>query len=314
MTVTIHPALDKIVRLRRLLPNDAARARIEMVYGGGKGNNVARALKRLGTPVLATGFQGGYTGEMLIHQFADEDIPTSYIACAAPTRTSLMIIEEETGNTYSIYEPGQTVTLQEIDTFRNHFDHLLEQISLVLFCGSGQTPELAHLFGDLIRMAQARGIRCGLDSSGLALREGVAVRPYLLKVNRDELSELVNRPLITETQQMQAMLDLNRQGIQLVALTRGSEGLLITNGETFLIGELPMSNVINVMGCGDSLLAGMASVLLEGGSLEHMVRRGVACGAANTQVVGAGFIDRSLVHELESKVTLRQVEPNQVKI
>lgn len=308
LTVTIHPALDKIIRLPRLRPNDAVRARIEMVYGGGKGNNAARALTRLGVPVIATGFQGGYTGDLLIQQFASEGVHTDFMICRAPTRTSLMIVEEETGQTYAIYEPGQKVEADELEKFRNHFIHLLDNAKLVLFCGSGQTSELAALHFDLIQSAEKRGIPCGLDSSGISLREGARAKPRLLKVNRDELAELVGHPLVSRQDQVQAMLEMHRSGIKWVALSRGREGLLVTDGSTCLEGVLVMENVVNVMGCGDSLLAGMASMMLENGNLESVARRGVACGAANTQVIGAGFIDPALVQQLEAQVILRKVE------
>jgi len=308
LTVTIHPALDKIVRLPRLRSNDAVRARIEMVYGGGKGNNAARALSRLGMPVTATGFQGGYIGDLLIKQFAEEGVRTDFIICRAPTRTSLMVVEEETNQTYAIYEPGQIVEPDELEKFRNHFLYLLNNASLVLFCGSGQTPELAALHFELIEAAEKRGVPCGLDSSGSALREGVKARPHLLKVNRDELAELVGHPLTTRDDQVRAMLDMHNGGIQLVALSRGREGLLITDGKTCMEGLLIMENVVNVMGCGDSLLAGMASVMSRSGDLESITRKGVACGAANTQVIGAGFLDPGLVQQLEAQVDLRQIK------
>ncbi|MDW8226927.1 MAG: PfkB family carbohydrate kinase, partial [Anaerolineales bacterium] len=80
-----------------------------------------------------------------------------------------------------------------------------------------------------------------------------------------------------------------------------------TDGKVILTGELSMPRVLNVMGCGDSALAGIASTLYRAGSLVEMLRRGVACGAANTQVLGAGFIDPNLVSQLESQVVLREV-------
>ena len=307
LTVTIHPALDKIVRLPRLLPHDAVRSRIEMQYGGGKGNNAARALTRLGIPVTASGFQGGYTGELLIKQFAEEGVSADYVICQSPTRTSLMIVEEETGQTYAIYEPGQKVEPDELEKFRTHFLHLLEQAHLVLFCGSGQTSELAALHFDLIQAAEGRGIHCGLDSSGAALREGIKAKPHMVKINRNELAELTGKPLPELDDQIKAMLDLHETGIALVALSRGSDGLLVTDGKTCWQAALTMDKVVNVMGCGDSLLAGMSAAMLKDSNLADIARSGVACGAANTQVLGAGFIDPALVKKLIPQVTLRQV-------
>ncbi len=307
LTITLHPALDKIVRTPRLRPNDAARVTIVMEYGGGKGNNVARALHRLGVPVLALGFQGGHIGEELMRRFAEEGIRTDFVSCRAPTRTSLMIIEEETGHTYSLYEPGQAVETDELERFRNRVLNRFPEGKMVLFCGTARTPELAALNAELIHAAQQRGLRCGVDSSGLALRESIRARPYLVKVNRDELSEWCECPLDDLSSQLQAMHELHQMGVSLVALSRGAEGLLITDGQTWLEGKLPMDKVINVMGCGDSLLAGMASALLDGLDLEGILRRGVACGAANTQVIGSGFIDPALVRQLEPRVDVQMI-------
>jgi len=307
LTVTIHPALDKIIHIPLLRPYDAVRSRIIKQYGGGKGNNCARALTRLGVPVTATGFQGGYTGDLLIKQFAEEKINTDFVICQAPTRTSLMLVEEETGQTYAIYEPGQKVEPDELEKFRNHFLHLLERAHLVLFCGSGQSPELAALHYDLIQEAQRHGIQCGLDSSGMTLREGIKAKPYLVKINNDELSELTGAHLTGINNQIKAMLKLHEIGITIIALSCGSDGLLVTDGKKCWHAKLTMDKVINVMGCGDSLLAGIATAMVGDFDLAEVARRGVACGAANTQVVGAGFIDLVLVENLIPQVKTRQI-------
>ena len=308
LTVTLHPALDKILRLQKLRSNDIARATIEMQYGGGKGNNAARALHAIGAPVLATGYQGGTIGSWLIEVFATEGIPTRFVETAAPTRTSLMLIEEATGDTFAIYEPGQAVTEAEIDQLRQTFAQLLPQAEMALFCGSAQTPALAALVQELIGTAQAAGVPCGLDGSGLALQYGVQAKPALLKVNREELAELVERPLHDEADQVAAMLEMHARGIATVALTRGKAGMLITDGHEFLEGVLVMENVVNVMGCGDSTLAGMAWGIAQKESLEGTTRLAVACGAANTQVIGAGFISPQLVNQLKTSVLIRRLK------
>ena len=88
LTVTLHPAIDKVLTVKTLRPNEVHRCKIEMTHGGGKGNNVARALTRIDVPVLATGFQGGYSGAFITENIESEGIQTSYAECRAPTRTS----------------------------------------------------------------------------------------------------------------------------------------------------------------------------------------------------------------------------------
>lgn len=308
LTVTLHPAVDKAIRLPRLRPNDAARARVERIYGGGKGNNVARALTRLGVPVIAGGFQGGAEGEAVTDLIRAEGIQTAYTTCKAPTRTNLVIHESETGATYAIWEPGQPVTAEEIDALETDIDALLEErVGLCLFCGSGQTPLLAPVFARLVRLAAKRGVPSGVDSSGACLLESVPALPYLLKVNREEMEEAYGAPLPDRPALLNAMHDFVRRGMRMVAVSLGGEGLLITDGKETWQAVLPMENVINTVGCGDALLAGIARGVLRGDPPAEMARWGVACGAANTQVEGAGLIDSDLVERLLPRVLLTRL-------
>ncbi|MCS6843150.1 MAG: 1-phosphofructokinase family hexose kinase [Caldilineales bacterium] len=308
ITVTPNPAVDKVLRVPQLRPDEATRATVQALYGGGKGNNVARALVRLGAKVVATGFQGGHTGALAMERLAAEGIQTEFVVCREDTRTSLLIYEEASGHTYAIYEPGHAVTPEEIEALRDRVERLLPQAALCLLCGSGQSDAVAALFADIVARARARGVPCLLDSSGAALRAGIEARPFLVKTNLAELSDYVGYPLAELSAQRQALMELHARGVAIAALSRGPRGLLATDGNTLWEGVLTMSRVVNVVGCGDSLLAGMAYALSQGADLPTAVRWGVACGAANTQVVGAGFIERSEVEKLLPAVVLRPVD------
>ncbi|HEY60731.1 MAG TPA: 1-phosphofructokinase family hexose kinase [Anaerolineae bacterium] len=304
LTVTLHPALDRVLRGDRLRPNGTMRTKIEMEYCGGKGNNVARALVRLGQSATAIGFQGGYTGDFATQQLASEGVTTAFINCQKPTRISNLLHEDETGYTYAIYEPGQTVTADEIDCLRKRFEDLVRAHDLILFCGSAQTKLLAPVFGELIQQANHYGIPTLLDSSGEALKLGVIAKPYLVKVNNHELTELFDIPLNNLEDQIKALNELCEKGIQIAAMTLGEKGMIATDGSQVLRGLLPLKKVINTVGCGDSTLAGVAYAILNHPSLPEIIRWGVACGAANTQTSGAGFITMSIVESYLSKVSI----------
>ncbi len=310
LTVTPNPALDKVLGVSRLRPGEATRATVQALYGGGKGNNAARALVRLGATVIATGFQGGHTGVLAMERLRAEGIQTEFVLCREPTRTSLLIHEEASGQVYALYEPGHAVTADEIAALQERLCDLLPRVSWCLLCGSGQTEAVAALFGAIVAQARQEGVPCLLDSSGAALRAGIEATPFAVKVNLDELSEYMGQALTEPAAQLQALQDLHARGIPLVALSRGPNGLLATDGVEAWEGILVMDRVVNVVGCGDSLLAGMAYALSQGADLPTVVRWGVACGAANTQVIGAGFIRREQVEPLLPAVTLKRVFPS----
>lgn len=307
LTVTLHPAIDKVLKVQTLRPNEVHRCEIEMTHGGGKGNNVARALTRIHVPVIATGFQGGYSGAFITEHIESEGIKTSFAECREPTRTSTILQVEETGDTYALYEPGQSVTDAEIEHLYQHFQGLLGDASMVIYCGSGQTDLLAPVYARMIEMAKQMTIPTLLDSSGEALRQGINARPFMVKVNRNELSGYFQRSLDTLDQQIEAMLELQQSGIHIVALSRGEDGLIAVDGNEIWEGALKVATIVNVVGCGDSQLAGIAKQIVEGASLKELVRWGVACGTANTQVRGAGRIELNTVKEMLPRVRIVEV-------
>jgi tagatose 6-phosphate kinase len=307
LTITIHPAIDKVITVPRLRVNDMARARIDMLYGGGKGNNVARALTRLDVQVVASGFQGGYSGQAITQELAKEGIKTDFVECQQPTRTTLLIHEQETSKVFAIYEPGQEVNATEIEQLKRTVRRLLASCELCLLCGSAQTDIATPVFGELIKLAKQENVHCILDSSGVSLSQGIAARPYMVKVNVEELASHVDHELKDFEEQLLAIQQLQATGIQLVALSLGSQGALLTDGKHTWQGSLKMEQVVNIMGCGDSLLAGMAKAIVQQASPADILRLGVACGASNTQAMGAGFVDPELVAQLLPRVIIHQL-------
>ena len=307
LAITLHPAIDKVVQTPRVVPNEVSRLQVTMLYGGGKGNNVARALTRMGVPVIASGFQGGFSGKFITEDLEAEGIETDFVFCEEPTRTSTLLLEDQTGNSYALYEPGQDVSQAEIAKLKKKVASYLGKVRIVLLCGSGQTELLKNTYADLIHMAKNIGVRCILDSSGQALNRGIQSMPYMVKVNQHELSSYFEKPLDSFENQITAIRNLHREGIPVVALSRGADGMIITDGKATYEAKLAIDSIVNVVGAGDSLLAGISKTLIEDGDLKEIARWGVACGTANTQVRGAGFITTELVEDLLPQVEIRKI-------
>ena len=74
ITVTLNAALDRSLTVPILKLGQRHRASDVLTLAGGKGINVARALKRVDHPVVATGLAGGRTGTRIVEQLTEESI------------------------------------------------------------------------------------------------------------------------------------------------------------------------------------------------------------------------------------------------
>jgi fructose-1-phosphate kinase PfkB-like protein len=129
----------------------------------------------------------------------------------------------------------------------------------------------------------------------------------MVKVNQHELSGYLGKLLDSFQEQLEAIWELQAGGIPIVALSRGKDGMIATDGAETYQAKVEVESIVNVVGAGDSTLAGVSKCLLENKSLEEIVSWGVACGTANTQVRGAGFITPGLVDRMLSKVKINQL-------
>ena len=93
VTVTLNAALDRTLTVPNFQRGQRHRASAGLTLAGGKGINVARALKRLDVPVVATGLAGGRTGTRIIEELTGEAILNDFVRIADESRTSTAVVD-----------------------------------------------------------------------------------------------------------------------------------------------------------------------------------------------------------------------------
>src|SRR6202043_2232798 len=91
---------------------------------GGKGVNIARAIKRLGQPVIATGLAGGPTGIRIVEGLNDESVLNGFVRIREESRTNTAVLDPTTGLHTEINERGPTVSAHELEQFRDKLLYL----------------------------------------------------------------------------------------------------------------------------------------------------------------------------------------------
>ncbi|MGW2519965.1 1-phosphofructokinase family hexose kinase [Streptomyces sp. NPDC001617] len=300
LTVTLNTALDITYRVRSLRPHASHRVSEVTERPGGKGLNVARVLAALGHEVTVTGFTGGATGAVVQSQLtATPGVVDALVPVAAATRRTIAVVDEQTGDTTQLNEPGPTITPAEWSAFQEAYEDLLASASAVALCGSLPPGVPVGAYAGLIRTARAAGVPVLLDTSGEPLRRGVAARPDLLKPNADELAELTG-----SHDPLRAAQDARRRGARAVVASLGTDGLLATAPEGRWRAAPPARVRGNPTGAGDSVVAGLLSGLVDQLPWPDRLSRAVALSAATVLAPVAGEFDRAAYEELAERVAV----------
>ncbi len=307
-TVTLNPALDKTIYVDRLLPYDTNRiSKIEM-DAGGKGINASRVLEELGTETLALGFLGGRTGRQIENELKLEGVPTDFVWVAGETRTNISVQDASGAPPTMLNEPGPAVSAEELEQLERKVCDAAPRSEFIVFGGSTAPGVPREIYCDLCNLAR----RCGeskiiLDSEGEAMIRGMECRPFMIKPNRDEVRRLVGIDIKGQDDALQALKLLRGKGIELVVISMGAKGAIAQDGGGAWFAVPPDVKPVSTIGSGDSMVAGIAHVLSQGGDLGEALRWGSAAGAATAMTDGTEIGQRERILALLDGVTVSRI-------
>ena len=168
ITVTLNAAIDNTLSVPHFRLGARHRAVEKHAAAGGKGINVARALKCLGQPVIATGFAGGVAGTRIIEYLTAESVLNDFVRIGAESRTSTVLIDPTTGEQTEINEHGPVVTEAELDLFREKLLYLAPGADICVIAGS--MPR--GIPGGFLRTVDRRSAQGGRDDCCRCRRRG----------------------------------------------------------------------------------------------------------------------------------------------
>ena len=295
-TVTFNPAIDYVVRLGNpLQPGAVNRAAGEDCVLGGKGINVSGVLAQLGVESVALGFIAGETGAWLERGLTAQGLHTDFIWLEnGMTRINVKI---KAGQETELNGAGPNIPESAMQALESKLDALQKDDVLIL---AGSIPACLpqSTYERLLARLQGRGVRAVVDATQNLLLKVLPYKPFLIKPNNHELSEIVGHELTTDDEIVAAAAGLQAQGARNVLVSMAGDGALLLddNGAVHRIG-CPKGKVVNSVGAGDSMVAGFVAGYLRTGDYRYALRLGTACGSATAFSVGLATkaeIDRLL--------------------
>jgi 1-phosphofructokinase family hexose kinase len=311
LTVTLNAAIDRTVAVPNFRLGHRHRAVESRTVAGGKGINVARALKLLGRPVIATGFAGGPTGNRLLEQLRKEAVLTDFTRIAAETRINLAVIDPTSGEQTEINERGPAVSPEEVEAFVRRVGYLADGAKLCVLAGTLPPGAGDDLYARLVKDLGERGLPVVLDAEGSAMLAGLRAGAAVVTPNEREAEELVGQEFADRDDLIQGLAELVRLGAGEAAITR-PDGCVAVIGsgseQRFLEVRTEPLDPVSTVGSGDAFLAGYVAARYDGKSADECLAYGVACGAESTQHFGAGSVDRNQVERLLGEVHVQDLE------
>jgi 1-phosphofructokinase family hexose kinase len=309
ITVTLNPALDKTLEVPNFTPGRRHRSVDQVTMPGGKGVNVARVIKRLGQPVIATGIAGGATGTRIIEALNDEAILNAFVRTREESRTNTAVMDPTTGLQTEINERGPAISPQELELFEEKLLYLCKGASMCVFAGSLPRGLETDAYADLIREVKKLGVTTVVDAEGEPLRLSMRAEPDIVSPNELEAEELVGQEFNDVEDRSQAVVEITRLGAAeaIMTVSDGCFAYVQDDGLTLYRVHVEEQEARSRIGSGDAFLAGYVAARYGGRSPVECLRYGVACGAESIQHFGAGVIDPEKVERLLPEVEAQRL-------
>ena len=310
ITVTLNAAIDKSLSVPSFRLGRRHRTVEQTTMAGGKGVNVARALKRLGQPVIATGFAGGPTGTRIVEQLTQESILNDFVRIREESRTNTAVYDPTTGATTEVNERGPAVSAREIELFRDKLLYLARGAAIVVFAGSLPRGIDPDVYAGLIRELKRMGVATVIDADGDPLRHAARAEPDVISPNVIEAEELVGHEFNDEEDRVIAVREMIELGPREAIMTvpDGCVACVDDAGTPSLVRVwIEPRETVAAVGSGDAFLAGFVASRYTGQPVVDCLRFGVACGAESTQRLGAGLLDPREAERLLHEITVEHL-------
>ena len=223
LCVTLNPCLDKTLTVRPWRPGDLVRGTAIREVVGGKGNNVSRALRRLGCDPVPVTFLGGATGDLCELLLRTEDgMNPIVVPTKAATRVILTVRTEASADQTAFFDPDPAVAPAEADAMLHQVEQALRVgVDAITLSGSSPSPATHGLYSDFIAMARARNVPVFLDTYGPALDGIWGFWPTAIQLNRREAAAHLRKPTLSDADADDLLRKWARHGVACAIITDG---------------------------------------------------------------------------------------------
>ncbi len=307
ITVTMNPAIDKIVTVEDFAIGQTNRIKSIRLDPGGKGINVSKALQSYGVGQVATGILAGKNGKTLLALLKDYKFRKDFLMVPGETRINLKISDLNSGIITEVNEPGHSLRTEDMEIFFRKLKKYLQKSEIVVFSGSLPLETTDFFYTAAIQMAVQMNSRVIFDADRSALKIGVQSKPHAIKPNLSELERLTGKVLDTYDKIRIEVERLAKTGIETILVSMGEKGAVFhSKGTTWRVSPLEVE-VQSTIGAGDAMVAALAFCMLSGLPPEDTARMTVAAGCLTAAREGSDMADWQDIRAVYEKVSITEL-------
>ena len=303
-TVTLNPSIDHVIEMNELQEGIVNKVNIENFYAGGKGINVSKILKEHGVENIALGFISGFTGEFIKNNLEQCGIKNDFInVLNGYSRINMKIKTNE--NETEINGLGPSISSSNIKDLFNQFEKLSSNDILVL-AGSIPPSLSDNFYEEIMKQLSTKNVKIIVDARNNLLLNVLKYRPFLIKPNHHEISEIFKKEIKTIDELIFHGNKLKEMGAQNVLISMGGDGaILITESNEIYRSNIPKGTLKNSVGSGDSMVGGFITGYLKTNDYKEALKLGAASGSATAYSDDLAKI--SFINELSSQIQITKL-------
>ncbi len=257
ISVALNPAIDRGIEVPNFKIGAHIPGRQLFRRAAGKAVNLARVLSTLEVPSMLLGFVGRSQ-----QKYFEASLKSKYLSCQlfaveGNTRENITLVDPVNKIETHIRDRGFEVTKADLNRLKKKLALVCREETIVIFSGSLPVGMDEMNFVELVQICQMNGAKVCVDSAGYVLRACKPMKPWLIKPNIEELSEMLETK-IDSPERVIEFRNIIEEFVSVAIVTAGAEGAWLISKQELLRGKVRIDSneVKNTVGCGDAMLAG----------------------------------------------------------
>lgn len=277
-----NPAIDRTLLVKNFSPSTPNRPFEVKEFPGGKSFNVAYAIKQENpmAEVCIHTIIGGHNGKYLSDLAEKRKVNLVITEVMQNTRVCNIVVDTEKKVIYPIYEKGLSLTNDILKTFSQNIAANVKDNDIIVFSGSLMKGMPDNYIAEISKKLKKRNVKIFVDTSGKPLVEAYKEKPYMIKINDEEIMDLFPKKKLNTIQDYHQLLS-GQTNIPFFIITLGKKGVIAKMENEFFYLKTKEIEAKNPVASGDFFLGVLTNCIDQNIPYEESLKLAISYSAAN---------------------------------